>query len=275
MRVALCCIIKNEYLYINDFCKWYIKLGVDTIYIFDNDNVDSPNILDFIDYNLHKHIKVFDIKGLVELHMQQHIYNDFYSKYKNNFDWCLFVDIDEYLFNVTNIKFLLSLPIYRNFNQIRIMWRLFGDDDLITRNMHKPVYEVFKRPITKSLMRDLKTKGNLERQGKFILRGGLNNVVISSPHFACYGGNRYSLVESCLPSGEKCYSQVVIKEDYSKEGIYLHHYMTKSLSEFIVQKMGRNDAVFAKDISIEYYLRVNTLNEEKKKYLDELGIKYE
>ena len=85
MRVVLCCIAKNEELYINDFVKWYVNIGIDTIYIFDNGIVDSKDISDFIDKKLHKHIQVINIKGLQEEKMQQHIYNDFYKKFNKNF----------------------------------------------------------------------------------------------------------------------------------------------------------------------------------------------
>ena len=118
MRVALCCLAKCEHLYINDFVKWYVNIGVDTIYLFDNDNIESPNIRDFIDKEYLKHVVIFDIRGLQEECMQQHIYDDFYKKYKNNFDWCLFCDIDEYLIGVPSIKTLLKLHIYDKINQI-------------------------------------------------------------------------------------------------------------------------------------------------------------
>lgn len=272
MRVALCCLAKNENLYINDFVSWYVRIGIDTIYIFDNNEKEMDTIDHFIDSKYHKNIKVIDIMGLREHHLQQHIYTDFYHKYKNDFDWCLFVDIDEFLVNVPNIKSLLSSSIYNRFNQIRIMWRVFGDDNLISRDMSKPVFQVFKKPISHSLMRDLKTKGNLEKQGKFILRGHLNNVNITSPHFASYG-NRDLLVESCLPNGEKCFSKVVINEPYYRNAIYINHYMTKSLSEFIDQKLNRNDAVYNYNINMNYYWRINQKTFDKLQYIKKRGIK--
>lgn len=271
MRVALCCMAKNENKYINDFVKWYVRLGVDMIYIYDNNEIGSSNLLDYISVGLHNKVKIIDIKGQKEKHLQQRIYTEFYNEYKDTFEWCLFVDIDEFLVNMPNIKLSLSNRVYDKYNQIRVMWRVYGDDDLITRDMTKPVYKVFNKPITSSLMRDLKTKGNLEKQGKFILRGGLDNVKITSPHFASYG-NRDNLVESCLPNGERCYSKVVINEPYFRNNVYIHHYMTKSLSEFIEQKLNRNDAVYNQSIVLDYYWRINKKTKEKIEYLKKRGL---
>lgn len=271
MRVVLCCLAKNEEKYINDFVRWYVKIGVDTIYIFDNNEPSKPTIDNFIDTKYHDNIQVMDIRGWKEEHLQQHIYTEFYNRFKNNFDWCLFFDVDEFLIRVPNIKDLLSSPIYNNFNQIRVMWRLFGDDDLITRDMSLPVYKVFNKQLNHSLMRDLRTRGNLEKQGKFIIRGGLDNVKITSPHFASYD-TRDKIVESCLPNGEKCNSKVVIYEPYHRNVIFLNHYMTKSLSEFIDQKLNRNDAVYNSNIKLDYFWRINRLTNEKLLYLKERGI---
>ena len=145
MRVALCCLAKNEQLYINDFVKWYVSIGVDTIYIYDNDEIGSKSIKEYIDLNLHKYVKAIDIKGRKEKHMQQSVYTKFYKDYGKTFDWCIFCDVDEYLMGVINIKHLLKLPIYVHYNQIRIKWRLYGDDNLITRDMSKPPYKVFRK----------------------------------------------------------------------------------------------------------------------------------
>lgn len=273
MRVVLCCLAKNEHLYINDFVKWYLNIGVDHIYIYDNDDLDNDkNIIDSIDNNICKRISVIDIRGKKEKGMHQHIFTEFYKQYGNTFDWCIFVDVDEFLINVPNIKFLLSMPLYKGIEQIRVKWLLYGDDDLIERNMNKPVYKAFKKVLNKSLNRNLIDKGNLESQGKAIVRGKLKNVVFASPHFASYG-SRENLLKSCLPSGRACSSHVVINENYNYEAIYLKHFMTKSLSEFINQKIGRGDAVFDKcSIDMSYYWRINTKTKEKLEYLDKLGI---
>ena len=201
--------------------------------------------------------------------MKHDIYTKFYREH--NFDWCLFCDIDEFLSGVQNIHIYLSLPQFRNANQIRVKWRLFGDDDKITRDMSKPVYCCFHKVITKLLKNDLKGKNTLENQGKSIVRGHLPNVVFHSVHYGCFCDENH-IIPSILPSGRPCLSRVAIKEDYRFESLFLNHYMTKSLSEFINQKLNRNDAVFNVNLKMNYYWRINKKTKEKLEYLKNLGL---
>ena len=272
MRVWVCAIAKNEHLYINDWVKHYVKLGVDTICLYDNDDISSPHIADYIDKDLRNKVKIIDIRGRKEHHLQHRVYTEFYRENREQFDWCLFVDIDEYLWGVSNIKNWLSNPKYKNAFQIRIKWKLFGDDDLITRDMSLPVFKAFTHEIKQSLNRNLIDKGNLEKQGKMVVRGGLGNVLIASPHFASFG-KRDNVIPSILPSGKKCVSKVAIREDYSNENIFVYHYMTKSLDEFINQKLNRTDAVYEDiSISLDYYWRINKKTVEKIQFLEKRGL---
>ena len=267
MQVVVCAMAKNEHLYINDWVNHYIKIGFDKIYLFDNDDKNAPYIGDYIK-NRGK-VEIIDIRGQSGECLQHDVYTNFYNTHK--FDWCLFVDIDEYLFGIGNIHTYLSQYHMRNVKQIRIKWRLFGDDDLISRDMSKPPYQVFKNVVKVTLNRDLVHVGNLENQGKALVRGGLPNVVIRSPHFASFY-KRDNVIPSILPSGRPCWDKVVINQDYSRETIYLNHYMTKSLSEFINQKLNRNDAVYNKKLKMDYYWRINKKTKEKIEYLKGLNL---
>lgn len=261
MQVVVCAMAKNEHKYINEWVNHYVNIGVDKIYIYDNDELNAPFIGDFIDRK--DKVEIINIRGIVKKHLQHDIYTTFYNTH--NFNWCLFCDIDEFLMGVRNIK--LWLAQYKNVYQIRVKWRLFGDDGKITRDMNKSVVSSFTKVITKSLNRDLIHIGTLENQGKMIVRGNMGNVVIKSPHFASFV-TRDNIIPSVLPSGKRCFSKVVIREDYSKETIYLNHYMTKSLSEFLEQKMNRTDAVYGDNIKLNYFWRINKKTQEKLDYID-------
>ena len=272
MEIVVCAMAKNEHKYINEWVAHYLGLGVDKIYIYDNDDLDKPYIKDYIDTKYLDKVVIKNIRGQQRPKLQHDIYTGFYIKYGKTFDWCLFCDIDEFLFGVENVHSWLLQTQFRNAKQIRVKWKLFGDDDLITRDMSKGVVETFTKEITNSLHRNLKQKGNLEKQGKMLVRGGLDNVVIRSPHFASFGC-RDNVIPSVLPSGKVSFSKVVIEEDYSNEKVYLHHYMTKSLSEFVNQKLNRTDAVFGNTLALDYYWRINRKTQEKIKYLQDMGLK--
>ena len=266
MRVIVCAMAKNEHKYINDWVNHYLKLGFDKIYIYDNDDPSSPYIGDFIEK---KHrVEIIDIRGQAKPGLQHEVYTNFYNTHE--FDWCLFCDIDEFLVGTNDIKKFLSQPIFNIYEQIRVKWNLFGDDDLIERDTSKPVMESFHKVLDSSLCWDLSRPSTLQRQAKCIVKGHLNGIRFDSAHFANRG---IKLLCSCLPSGKPCNSDVSIKEDYSKETLFLNHYMTKSLSEFINQKMKRTDAVFGKRvIDMNYYWRINKRTKEKEDYLKKLGL---
>lgn len=260
----MCAMAKNEHLYINDWVKHYLKLGVDKIYLYDNDDLDKEYIGDYIENK--DRVEIINVRGQSGVGLQHEIYTNFYNTH--TFDWCLFFDVDEYLFGISSLKTWLSLYMFRNVKQIRVKWRLYGDDNMITRDLKVPVYKAFKQEIKSSLNRNLVDKGDLENQGKSIVRGGLDNVVICSPHFASIR-KRDNVIPSVLPSGRPCWSKVTIKENYMRETIYLHHYMTKTLSEFINQKLNRNDAVYNQRLKLDYYWRINKITDEKIAYLKE------
>lgn len=269
MRVVLCALAKNEHLYINEFVKHYVGIGFDTIYIYDNDDLNAPHIEDYIDEKFKKYVEIINIRGMSGENMQHNIYKTFYDTHK--FEWCLYCDIDEFLVGVDNVKDFLSQRQFKMNVAIRVKWRLFGDDDLIERDMSKSLMETFTKEITTSLNRDLKTKGNLEKQGKSFIRGGIQDFEIHSPHFGTVKDLKAPL-PSVLPSGKICKSGIDIRENYSKETVYLNHYMTKSLKEFIDQKLNRNDAVFNKSLTVDYYWRINTKTPEKIEYLRNRGL---
>lgn len=269
MYIVLCAIARKEHKYINEWLEHYIKLGFDKICLYDNDTLDSPHIKNVINNKFINKVEIIDMRGVEKKYFQQWCYTDFYLN--NKFDWCLFCDIDEFLVGVSNIHLWLEQPYLRKANQIRIKWRLFNDNNLIERDMNKGVKETFTQVVAKSFNRTLDNKGCLENQGKAIVRGGLPNVVICSPHFASYK-KRDNVIPSVLPSGRPCWSKIEIKEDYRYETIYMNHYMTKSLSEFVEQKLNRNDAVFNTKIALDYYWRINEKTNEKLEWLKERNL---
>ena len=268
MRVVVCAIAKNEHLYINQWVKHYIGLGVDHIYIYDNDDKTSKFIGNYINEKYASKVSLINIRGLKRVKLQHDVYTSFYWKYRSTFDYCLFCDIDEFLVGTDNIKSWLSTI---NAKQIRIKWRLFGDDNVIERDTNIPLLDFFKKEVTSSLNKNCISKGNLEKQGKFILKGNMSGVYINSCHYGSIGDTN-NIIPSVLPSGKPCHSKTCIEEDYSEEKIYLNHYMTKTLSEFVKQKLNRNDAVFNQSLKLNYFWRINKKTPKKLEWLKNKGL---
>lgn len=258
MRVVLCAIAKNEHLYINEWVKHYLSLGVDHICIYDNDDKESPYIGCYIDKRYAHKVTIYNVRGIKKRFFQHQCYTSFYRRFGYHFDWVLYCDIDEFLSGVENINKFLSNPIYKRFNQIRVKWKLYGDDGLVTRDTRKPIFNFFKV---------VRNNLPISHQTKFFIRGGLN-LKIDSVHFV-------RNVTACYPSGKigNNTTKEINPLDYKKETVFMHHYMTKTLSEFIDQKLKRGDVVFhTRNINFDYYWRINDKTKEKIDYIKNKGL---
>lgn len=118
IKVALVCIAKNEDNYIEEWINYNTKLGFDDIFIYENDwkcNIERDNL----------HKIQFDGKNA-----QISAYNDFLKKYKNDYDWVAFFDVDEFLVLKKHNDIKSFIQSYSNYNAIGINWVLFGDNNL-------------------------------------------------------------------------------------------------------------------------------------------------
>ena len=273
-RAVICAIAKNENNYINEWVNWHINKGFDHIYLFDNNDSKSDFVGNFIDEK--DKVTIYNINDFKEKALQLRCYTAFYQSSGEKFDWCLFSDIDEFIDGVEDINEFLNNNKFEYFDQIRIKWKMFSDNGLIHRDVSRPVVADFTEISTA-------VKPWLTRQGKSIVRGGIKDFGMCSCHFGAVGTvdwknedlskrdfTQLKPVSSCLPSGIPCKSKIDMVDDYSNETVFINHYMTKSLSEFIEQKIGRGDACFDnRNLNFDYYWRVNEKTEEKLEYIEE------
>ena len=260
-NVVLCAIAKNENLYINEWINYHLTLGIDHIYLYDNNDSTAPNIKNFIT-NKDK-VTIINYQNKHYKKMQTVVYTEFYKRYNKMFNWCGFLDIDEFLSGVNNVNEFFNSEKFTNYNQIRIKWKLFGDDGCIDRDRSIPVHDFFKHPILDNF------KSN---EAKCFIRGNMPEQL--SYHKTHYVLNeKKELWKACLPSGNP--TTIVdwsIHEDYSNETIFINHYMTKTLSEFIDQKLNRGDVVKPDiNLTLDYYWQINEKTEEKLNWLKNIA----
>lgn len=259
--IVICAIAKNEHLYINDWVKYHINLGFDHIYVFDNDDLNAQFIGDFIDKDLIDKISFIDVRGMHKQWFQQKCYNKFYQANKDNFSWCAFIDIDEYIVlrDWKNIREMLSDKCFDDFLSIKLRWHMYGDDDVIKRDLSIPPINFFKNYLETS---------EYKSHGKQITRGALQNAAIHN--HCCFINN--AIVGQCTTSGIRCFEENGAFDINHKlsDAAFINHYMTKTLDEFLHQKFGRSDAMFEKRItSLDYFWRINKKTPEKLKYIEE------
>ena len=97
MKIALCTMGKKENLYSKEFIDYYIKLGINQIFIYDHNESNTENIIDTVE-NIYKN-KVTVYKAFLKnITNQAEAFTDCYKNNYHYYDWFLMVDMDEYLY---------------------------------------------------------------------------------------------------------------------------------------------------------------------------------
>lgn len=259
MIAVICCIAKNENNYINDWINWHINLGFNHIFIYDNNDLNYEPIESRIE--LLDKVTIYKVPGREKDNIQKYYYNKFYQEHKNEFDWCAFIDCDEFveLTKWNNINEFLNDKKFNDYQVIRLNMRLYGDDDKVTRDITIPVYKDIK-----IWLKD----HSYNTGGKSIIRGHIDDLLIDSSHYPLISGNVPNQIN---PDG--------IKGKWMRNGLpdsssaHLNHYRTKTISEFIDQKFYRGDAVNTKwKCDLKYFWAQNKKTKDKLDYIQSKGL---
>lgn len=278
MKVALVVIGRLENRYAVEFVEYYKQLGIDTIFIVDN-NYDGEEYFEDVlqKYIDEKFIYVLHYRNNQEEYLQVNMYIKIYQKFKTQFDWFMFFDFDEFLTLTEdkNIKDYLSRDCFKDKNQILINWKIYTDNNLIYDD-GRPCLERFTTPM--DIYKCVGYKNIAENMHvKCILRGNINSdIIMKDPHHA--NGTIINQT-SCNNKGD------IIPEYYcgpwqeiNYELAYIKHFTTKTIDEWfsIKYKKGVGDRdleSFFETYPKERFFKYNDITDEKLNYLKDKGIK--
>ena len=247
IKVAIVAIARLENDYINEWIQHHLNIGVDHIYVYDNSSDEEEKLSGAV-YEKFLN-KVTIIPAYNKIQFQIPAYKEAYSIYGNNYDYLIYIDIDEFIMlqKDKDIKeFISKFPT--DLECYRMNWELYGDSDIINRDVKRSVVEDFVKPAINQ--RNTTTKS--------IIKGGIQDIDFISVHYAIrncngvisnlktYYGDFIDITDQ-LPIKEKSLNIKLC--DYSQ--IKLNHYITKSLNEFICQKMRRPDAARSYDRNVD------------------------
>ena len=160
IKVALCTMGKNENLYVKEFISYYIKLGIDKIIIYDDNDINSEKISDMIDLEFKEYVKIYETKKL-NISNQRLAFTDCYEKYKSMFNWILMIDMDEYLYIKKDIlKNYLLKSVFKKCDFIKFHWVIPTDNNHLYYE-NKSLFERFKGPFKKTIFIKSIIRGNI------------------------------------------------------------------------------------------------------------------
>lgn len=276
MKLAICCIAKNENLTICDWVKHHLDLGIDKVVIFDNNEDDS--LLDTLnahngEIDLSKVLVLTDFKGAKDFQMKA--YNLFHQN-NEEYDWVGYLDCDEYLAvdksKIPDIKewFKEAEEKCPDIQALFINWRCYGDNGNYFYE-DAPVMERFPNPIPSPVKRKGGYVNDENAHIKSFVRKGVKGQFDWNPHnFIPTEGEAY-LVNFTKAKKESPW------QNYSEDfPIRVNHYVTKSLEEYIIRKFNSTCADNAKrtPYDLSYYFSYNPVTPEMLSSLHSLQVKY-
>ena len=255
-RVAICAIAKMENIYIREWVEHHLTLGVDKIFLYDNNDINGENFYDVIpDYIDEGRVELVDYRGKktedVKLSVQVQAYQDCYDRYSSSYDWIAFIDCDEFIHleHHKNIKTFLSQSKFNEFKIVCMNWKIMDDNGLIEYDS-RPCMERFTHPSTTI---DAKNQNMFI---KSIVRGGLTHedvdwIKSGFSHNPIYKHNGEYNIEICCDmngnphpflsweeNSHLCYEPGQIYPPNYDEG-WLIHFKYKTIEEFVRFKMVR------------------------------------
>jgi len=241
-RIALCGLAKNENLYIREWVEHYLKIGVDTIFLYDNNDINGERFDEVIDdYIKSGKVVICNVRGEEKAFrnktkklLQERVYEECYNKNKTSYDWFFFFDIDEFLCitDGSSAKTFLSLPKFNDVTTILVNWMNYGDSGNV-RYDNRPIQERFTKPGY-----DVKWL-RPNTQCKTILRGGNKKLISTHTHKLQIEGSVIANADGKILDKSKIMRLGPEIDEKTYKSAYLKHYVTKTIEEYLIRYTGR------------------------------------
>lgn len=249
MKTAICTIIRNEEEYLVEWIAYHLALGFGHIFLYDNNDPGNDSVTRLCTgQTWEKQVAIIDYRGRTAAQLEA--YNECYAAVRKDFDWVAFIDADEFITfgaqcpysHVNNY-----LENIKGFDTVFISWMYYGDNGKV-RQEKEPVIARFPSPIP----------GCPENKHiKSIVRTSADITFVRSPH--CPDGP-IAICNDCqqpIPHNEPF-------QQPSFQMLYIRHYGTKTVEEFIKNKVlrGAADQNF-NPYKMELFYRINQRNRAK------------
>ena len=253
--VAICAIGRLENRYAVEWVEHYEALGVDKIYIYDNNRVDDGEVFSDV---LGPYIEA----GLVEIvyfeGTQKDAYEKCYRDHNADHKWIGFLDFDEFV-EIPSGRNIHDLLDGFDFADVLVLnWRVMTDNGQV-KYEDKPVKERFTEGTGEDFTINLHVKS--------FVQTGIKGISFNDPH--CPNAPKLMVVNV---HGTRV-DQVPIQAQVIHDVARVDHYDTKSTEEWVAKvKRGWCDAPAdiikqRQEKSVELYFAINRRTPEKEAVL--------
>lgn len=138
MKTAICAIIKDEHLFLEEWIEWHLGLGFDAIHLFEDKGSKShEDICDkYGNVYLRRYEEDDEVQKLISYegsYRQSVLYNWFGDTYKDKFDWVAFIDLDEFFVFGNGYTLDILCEEFSEYSAVTINWKMIGASGNINR----------------------------------------------------------------------------------------------------------------------------------------------
>jgi hypothetical protein len=240
-KLSICGIAKNEQYGLREWVNYHRLVGVEHIYIYDNDST-VPVRETLAQEIAAQYVTCIEFPGPSK---QMPAYNDCLRRFGGDSQWIAMIDCDEFLVPKKTDSVLDVLDNFGNYSSLQVNWVIFGSSGHITRPTGL-VIENYTHSSPSSYKENLHTKA--------IIQPSKIQCAGSNPHYFVPQHGFFAVGEDFagIPNAWS--------KTHNVETIQLNHYTIKSLEDFHAKMAkGRADAAHLPTAQLHHFESIDSV----------------
>lgn len=137
--LSICAIFKNEAQGMKEFIEYHLLQGVEHFYMYNNNSDDNyaEVLKPYIEKGIVTYVEWPPIPG------QLPMYKHWYANYRNESNWCAFIDMDEFFVPYYENTFAQWLHKHDRYPLLQVYWKMFGSSGRMEHDETKLVTEQY------------------------------------------------------------------------------------------------------------------------------------